>query len=372
MKKGILFISLLMITAELLAQTSGINTVDPKATLDVVGIPTDATIIDGVIAPRLTGNELKAKDVLYTAIHTGTIVYVTAAAAPTTPKTVNVTAPGYYYFDGVVWIAYGNRLEAQNALTLEGDIVELGGDLIKPTEISALTETNNLSITGVGVNMFNVDGTTFSVDGTNDRVGIGTDTPDFNLEAMGTVGFPTVATTLITPPYNALGINEITGQIGTFTPGAAPTFVRRQTASQNNIGSTEVLANIHDTNTSVINTLGVIHNANYLEIPQAGFYRIDYTVTGRMDGTNSGTATRASMNLVVLVNNVEVTQDRILYSDQINANVPSTIPIILELQANDRITFRYVVVWPTTGNPRKVLAQGNGANYSQQMIITKM
>lgn len=83
----------------------GIDTQEPKATLDIVARPTDNTKIDGVIAPRLKGSELKGKDGLYTTDQTGTIVYVTEelATADTTPKTVNVTSVGYYYFDGAVW-----------------------------------------------------------------------------------------------------------------------------------------------------------------------------------------------------------------------------------------------------------------------------
>ncbi|MCB9074968.1 MAG: hypothetical protein H6552_05465 [Chitinophagales bacterium] len=64
-------------------------------------------------------------------------------------------------------------------------IIELGGPLVRPTTVSALTNTNKMSFTGTGVNMFNVDGTTFSVDGDNDRVGIGTTAPTQKLEVNG-------------------------------------------------------------------------------------------------------------------------------------------------------------------------------------------
>ncbi|MFD2037535.1 hypothetical protein ACFSKL_22265 [Belliella marina] len=40
MPKIIIVIALLMVTEEFFAQTTGINTTEPKATLDVVGIPT--------------------------------------------------------------------------------------------------------------------------------------------------------------------------------------------------------------------------------------------------------------------------------------------------------------------------------------------
>lgn len=82
----------------------GIGNTDPKATLDITGSPSNALIADGVIAPRITGNQLTAKDAVYTSDQTGAIVYITSIPTPTTTKTVNITSPGFYYFNGTVWI----------------------------------------------------------------------------------------------------------------------------------------------------------------------------------------------------------------------------------------------------------------------------
>lgn len=79
----------------------GINTNTPNATLDVVGSAADTSKFDGIIAPRLTGLELKAKN--YTAAQTGAMVYVTVAESAPTGQTLNVVSPGYYYFDGTLW-----------------------------------------------------------------------------------------------------------------------------------------------------------------------------------------------------------------------------------------------------------------------------
>ncbi|MBC7411787.1 MAG: hypothetical protein H7331_04960 [Bacteroidia bacterium] len=83
----------------------GIGTTSPAATLDIVGAPTTITAVDGLIAPRLTGTDLKAKDAVYTTNQQGAIVYITVplTTATTTVKTENVTAIGYYYFDGTIW-----------------------------------------------------------------------------------------------------------------------------------------------------------------------------------------------------------------------------------------------------------------------------
>lgn len=88
----------------------GINSNNPKATLDIVRHPNGVNLPDGVIAPRLTGDQLKAKDALYIKTtssvdgQTGTVVFVTASVTGTPAgKTINVTSAGYYYFDGDVW-----------------------------------------------------------------------------------------------------------------------------------------------------------------------------------------------------------------------------------------------------------------------------
>ncbi|MFP3599494.1 hypothetical protein [Chryseobacterium sp. SIMBA_029] len=99
----ILSTALLLIGFSDIYSQVGVNTAMPKATFDVVGSPTDATKTDGFIAPRLTGNELKVKDALYLTPQTGTVVYITQAASPTTIKTAKVTDAGYYYFDGSIW-----------------------------------------------------------------------------------------------------------------------------------------------------------------------------------------------------------------------------------------------------------------------------
>ena len=89
--------------------TVGANSV-PKATLDVVASdPANASVAEGVIAPRLTGDQIKAKDAAYTANQTGAIVYATAAVGTPSTKTANITDAGYYNFDGAVWQKLGGK-----------------------------------------------------------------------------------------------------------------------------------------------------------------------------------------------------------------------------------------------------------------------
>lgn len=150
----------------------GINTSSPKATLDIVGKPADATRLDGLIAPRLTGDQLSSKT--YTAEQTGALVYATAAATSLTGQVVNVSASGYYYFNGTVWqavssgsgtstniynsdgILTGNRIVTQNnnnltfttgtgRLVVNGTQQNTGAQYIKYRKVTAapITWANN-------------------------------------------------------------------------------------------------------------------------------------------------------------------------------------------------------------------------------------
>lgn len=103
MKSKLFTLALLSVGLSLSAQV-GINTDQPQATLDVMGSPSDVNKLDGIIAPRLTGGELKAKN--YKAAQTGAVVYVTVTETAPTGQTVDVTTPGYYYFDGAKWVSF--------------------------------------------------------------------------------------------------------------------------------------------------------------------------------------------------------------------------------------------------------------------------
>ena len=111
----------LMLTGTAFGQDGrvGINTTDPKTTFDVNGkkdgsgklLTTDMT---GLQAPRLTRAELTAKgDVLYGADQKGALVYITdVTAGDALTQRINITAAGYYYFDGAVWQKMASASEA--------------------------------------------------------------------------------------------------------------------------------------------------------------------------------------------------------------------------------------------------------------------
>lgn len=93
----------------------GINTSTPAATLDVVATTTDATRPDALLVPRMTRSQLYAKDAAYVAAQNGAMVFVNTIDGTATAKTVNVTATGFYYYDGTTtntWIAVGGGAAA--------------------------------------------------------------------------------------------------------------------------------------------------------------------------------------------------------------------------------------------------------------------
>jgi len=171
MKKLLLSIPLLGIS--LLNAQVGINTEAPNATLDVIGNGASATVKDGFIAPRLTKQQLAGKMAgTYAAAQTGSLVYVTDTTPPTgtipsLTQVTEITAVGYYYFDGTIWKKIGSSPDTSiylNDGTLAGNRIV--------TQAGA-----TLAFTGTAVNAFSVDGTTLSVDAANNRIGIGTAAP---------------------------------------------------------------------------------------------------------------------------------------------------------------------------------------------------
>jgi hypothetical protein len=150
MKKKIFFLSALLVGSIVRAQV-GIGTTSPEATLHVTGTPANTSVADGIIPPKLTGNELKAKDAVYSSNEIGAIVYVTSAVGTASAKTINVTSSGYFYFDGSVWQKLVNGAAQENVYSANGTI-------------------------GTGRKVFlvdtvNFDGGIFVIDATNNRVG---------------------------------------------------------------------------------------------------------------------------------------------------------------------------------------------------------
>jgi len=59
--KKIYYWSFMLLTVFTVSGQVGINTTTPQATLQVEGKPSISSELDGIIPPRLTGNQLQAK-----------------------------------------------------------------------------------------------------------------------------------------------------------------------------------------------------------------------------------------------------------------------------------------------------------------------
>lgn len=229
-QKNTIAVAALLLTGTLATAQVGINNDTPKATLDITAKNTNGSTPEGLIAPRLTGDQIKAADTQYGTAQKGTIVYATAAVTAASTKTAAITAEGYYYFDGGLWqkVANGSTYSGSSSVVINGSSFEraaLSGDVTASQNSNATTiaanavnsakiadgtvanadlttgaggiykgsgslagnttvsqGANSLAFTSTSTNGFSVDGNTLSVDAANDRIGIGTATPTAKLE----------------------------------------------------------------------------------------------------------------------------------------------------------------------------------------------
>lgn len=174
MKKNLILAGFLLASIHTFAQV-GINTETPKATFHVKeSAPLDITKPEGIIAPQFSGDQLQSKNDAYTTEQTGSIVYVTEAVTGTpSGKTIHVTSPGYYYFDGTEWKVIGtgpwkvqetdNQAFANTQNIYQKGNVAIGFDKATPESDFALSVkgatisqasselVNSLHIKGLGV-----------------------------------------------------------------------------------------------------------------------------------------------------------------------------------------------------------------------------
>ncbi len=167
MNKKLIIIGFLLISGLSYGQI-GINNTDPKATLDVTATNTGNTTAEGIIAPRLTGNEIKAKDAKYSTAQAGTLIYATIAVTGIPAgKTINITEPGYYYFDGAVWLKSSGKQAWINDPTNSKPQIKLGA------------KSDGITARPVGTEFVALD---------NGFVGIGTSSPTERLSIIGSGG----------------------------------------------------------------------------------------------------------------------------------------------------------------------------------------
>jgi len=161
----------------------GINTSAPTSTLEVTAknATGSATNVDGLLVPRV--DRLRAQNMA--SVPNSTLIYVNNALTGTQAgATANVDAEGYYYYNGTTntWVKLHNP---SNSVFSSVNIYNTDGSLTGNRLVAQAG--NTLAFTATATNAFSVDGSTFSVDALNNRVGIGTTAPHAQLHLGSTV-----------------------------------------------------------------------------------------------------------------------------------------------------------------------------------------
>ncbi|PTT20966.1 hypothetical protein DBR28_20520 [Chryseobacterium sp. HMWF028] len=149
MKKNVFLLGLLLGSSLVYCQV-GINTSQPMGTLDVAALTTNGSTAEGFIAPRLTGDQIKSADTKYGNNQKGTIIYATSSVTSPVPgsKTENITAEGYYYFDGSNWQTFRNGVSyaGSSSVTLAANSFQraaLTGDVTAAANSNITTISDN-------------------------------------------------------------------------------------------------------------------------------------------------------------------------------------------------------------------------------------
>ncbi|WP_126651102.1 beta strand repeat-containing protein [Chryseobacterium aureum] len=273
MKKKLLPLAVLLSIA--IEAQVGINTTTPQATLDVTGTPGVTTSLDGIIAPRLTGDELRAKT--YTGAQTGALVYVTNADSAPQGQTKNVTSTGYFYFDGNQWVASNGTSGKTASWSLYGNSNTTAGiNFLGTTDNTDLLFKRNNSQAGLlsiantafGVNSFNSTAT----GGSNTSIG------SFSLFS-NTSGSSNTSVGESSLRANTQGINN--------TASGVQALQSNTTGSNNTANGLQTLQS---------NTIGMSNTANGYQTMQSNVSGNFNNASGyqALQGNNSGNNNTAS------------------------------------------------------------------------------
>jgi len=146
--KSFLFSSILLLSGIVNAQV-GIGTTGPSATLDVTAAYSTGTTtgVDGILIPRVDRQRAQSM----TSVPTSTIIYVNSVATGTaTGSTANVTAVGFYYYNGSLWTSLAT---ATNAWNITGNTGVTAANFIgtgASTNIDVFFRRNNLAAGRIG------------------------------------------------------------------------------------------------------------------------------------------------------------------------------------------------------------------------------
>lgn len=156
----------------------GMNTPDPKATLDITAKNSTGTVgtSEGLLVPRIDRQRAQSM----TNPENSTLIYINNISTGTQlGKADNIDATGFYFYDSskAKWLKLNEN--TNTSIYSDNGILAANRTIAQADKSLAFTSTAT-----TGTNHFSIDGNTFSVNAANNRVGIGTTSPN-NLLDLG-------------------------------------------------------------------------------------------------------------------------------------------------------------------------------------------
>ncbi len=222
--------TILFIFASLSYAQVGINTDSPAATLDVMN---KGNLPAGIIAPRITANELSALDDAYGPAQNGAIVYVTQlSGGQSTNKTKNIIIPGYYHYSAAdeQWLGIATGTEPWHntsnfaaATSNTQDIYQMGSVAVGSFSVDENAQFE-VSSNKKGVLLPRLTSSQRDAIPTNLANGLliyNTTTDCFNYYSAASTKWLSLCGTGEPASFNLLNCTDPTGPEGTFTKGNA-------------------------------------------------------------------------------------------------------------------------------------------------------
>ncbi|NDW08175.1 hypothetical protein [Dysgonomonas sp. 520] len=365
MKKSLLFLSAILACSITYAQV-GVNTESPSATMHVTPTKTDATTPEGIIAPNLTRAQLISKDAQYSSAQRGSIVYVSSISGTATTKTANVTAVGYYYFDGSLWQPFYKNMPTTEPWYVQGGTTQATGNsqnIFQNGNVAVGSNSSNgykLQVTGTA----NITGNTRV--GSLAKIGSGT---TFNSSAQielsdANKGLLLNRVALTAANVKAPVTNAVAGMMvynttsnAQVTPGVyywnGVNWIRMVTEVPK---STLSLLNLTTHTASEVGTLngdgGAVLNFGEITIPESGSYAFNFRLYGGIGNITETDETRCVYYLSLRGLNPQTEEDRLIDIAEINLYTfkqkagkypyKSTYSVALggTFSAGDKVTFK--------------------------------
>lgn len=210
----------------------GINTETPETTLEVVGKPDEINHYDGILLPKITGDQLSKK--FYSNAKTGTIVYVTSPATNLTGQVVHVVESGYYFFNGNYWVQFLKEPNYYDALIVLDETLPANSVTTNTNWNSTLPFSSNPRQHTYSYRVYRLGTAGLGISG------------QIDVRRIGTVGFLDLNITCTSPfvptnsNYTLLNIQKPLKDLGFMTDASANSFGNINVTGQSFINSSQI------------------------------------------------------------------------------------------------------------------------------------